>query len=1089
VQNEQLILKGGLQNALSFDTETILGYARLLQIGDGSHHFISSFEDALEVLESKTNLYFGWNADYDIIALVKYLPEDNQKELHLKHRILYRSYELRYIPEKYLKVKNSSTGITTTFYDLSQFYGRCSLDSAASVYLNEHKVKNDLEKEFKALNNELQSSDGSSDALYLVKGKNFLSEVRAKIELRLNDILHNEDFIEYGVKDAILTQSLLELFKEFLIDHGLSDVDSFNSHASLSEFLFQRYADQNNIELPDCSKLNHKLVEDVKKFYKGGMFMCLKRGSFGSVVNLDVSSAYPYQLSKMPNLLDGHFEVVRDGSLIDAEISKGLEGSDGLYRLLGWVDAELDNGFVGSKDKDGSVAYRVGYRKEKITLFEYAALKKHNIAVDFVKAWVWIANEVSVHKAPFRGYVDMLYTERKRYAKGTANNLMLKLMLNSLYGKTAQGITNGIEGWLTNPFYASSITGGLRAQIIDRIYTDGIENKVIMISTDGLLVKNDDGFYSQAQDAPGLGDWDVELYDGALVDMCGIYELYKDGKALKTKTRGFKIEQKDENDKPISLRALFGLYRDEDKVKVYETHRVTLGDVYHSHNGSVSVSKKYPSRKLNYIITKSKELSIADKRMRWDGINTFGDLLDRSYDAVLFDADAKPIDIALIDLDRALQTLRESKQHRAILDDGIEVQTSIKAFLEAYMVSQGFGKLEFISYVHYATLKLTNESSNSCLFNHKSNSSISFLENKWFWQDFSKYVSLQADLHPGNDAAQYKTYIRGVKEMACADDEGHPHTFELMLDGGKLSPYYRSKKKRESAQRMSEVLYRLNGSKHSDKEGYPSVVFPNHDGYDCYVVLTFPHSNKALSLSEDECKSIAAEFLDRFTKMLCIRKGFPGDAQYALSLNYHPIKTKAIFDKHPHVDVHLLNALFSKSKGKFYRFNPHLSISELEDVKALWKNVLRSHDLLDDEDKKVDLKWSYIWLGKKRAVAQALYYSARSFTWDLLNYISLHDVKAEGLSPGEISMVDYLTSYNNRRQPLGFWSKLSQYANALDDSQLTEECPMCKADLSQVRTYNAEDGLKLFTQSSYFIVDCGHDNYKFYVRLKDGGGL
>jgi len=1086
----------GSKRSLSFDTETILGYAKLLTLGNGSHHFIDSFESAMAILESTAEIYFGWNADYDIIALLKYLPEDNLKELHLKHRTSYGPYEIRYIPEKFMHVKNRSTCRTISFYDLSQFYGRISLDKASELYLGEHKVKNDLEKEFKALCNDLQSS--GDNHLCVVHGKDFLSDIRSSLLKRLDTILHSSEFIEYAVKDAILTQSLLDLFTNTLKGLGLSDLTSFNSHASLVEQLYLRYAEHNSIELPDISDLSERLIRDVKRFYKGGMFMCLKRGSFGAVTNLDVSSAYPYQLSKLPNLKDGHFELVKDGSLIDTELSKGLEDSDGLYRLLGWVDVYTDNPFIGAKAKDGSVVYRIGYRHEKITLFEYAVLKKHGIPVDFIKAWIWISNGSS-SKGPFRDFVHALYTERKKYPKGTADNLMLKLMLNSLYGKTAQGIMNGIEGWLTNPFYASSVTGGLRAQIIDRVYSDNLVDKVIMISTDGLLVTNEDHYYTESRSAEGLGGWDIDLYDGALVHMCGIYELYKNGKAVKTKTRGFK--SKDEDDNPITLRSIFELNKDKEKAKVTETHRVTLGDVFHSHGDTVSISKKYPLSTLNYIITRTKDLSIEDKRMKWNGISTFGDLLNGSYNAVFYDVNTRPIDLSLIELDRAIQTIRTTKQHMVILSDGIELQTSFRALLEAYMESHGLGALEFISLCSLRRLEtktgsITPEKSKEELFNHlcEGSDSISEMDNKWFWEDFGKYVTLQTALHPSERPESYKTYVRGFRELSAED---HPSVFIPMLDGGKFSPYHRSAKKRQQARATAEVLYRLNGSS----------VFPNRDGYDCYVVLTFPHSDRALSLTEKEAKAIGYEFLERLTKRICELKGIPKDAQYGACVNFHPVKSRDIFSKHPHLDVHMLNTLFVKSSGKFIRFNPKLindcdSDSELKlkkmglesknltikDVRNLWKEILRAHNLLDSDTKEVNLKWSYISLSKRSRITQALYYSARSFTWDLLNYISLHDTDPLTLSRDQIAMVNYLTSYQNKRQPLGFWSKLSEYANEIENTELTEECSICGKELTEVKRYNADEGLALFTRNLYFLVDCGYNRYKFYVRTIDGGG-
>jgi len=66
--------------------------------------------------------------------------------------------------------------------------------------------------------------------------------------------------------------------------------------------------------------------------------------------------------------------------------------------------------------------------------------------------------------------------------------------------------------------------------------------------------------------------------------------------------------------------------------------------------------------------------------MKWVDISTFGDLLNGSYNAVFYDVNTRPIDISLIELDRAIQTIRTTKQHMVLLSDGIELKTSFRLF-------------------------------------------------------------------------------------------------------------------------------------------------------------------------------------------------------------------------------------------------------------------------------------------------------------------------------------------------------------------------------------------------------------------------
>jgi len=91
--------------------------------------------------------------------------------------------------------------------------------------------------------------------------------------------------------------------------------------------------------------------------------------------------------------------------------------------------------------------------------------------------------------------------------------------------------------------------------------------------------------------------------------------------------------------------------------------------------------------------------------MKWVDISTFGDLLNGSYNAVFYDVNTRPIDISLIELDRAIQTIRTTKQHMVLLSDGIELKTSFRALLETYMKSQGLVHWSLSPYVHYVGWK------------------------------------------------------------------------------------------------------------------------------------------------------------------------------------------------------------------------------------------------------------------------------------------------------------------------------------------------------------------------------------------------
>ena len=62
----------------------------------------------------------------------------------------------------------------------------------------------------------------------------------------------------------------------------------------------------------------------------------------------------------------------------------------------------------------------------------------------------------------------------------------LKIILNSIYGKTAQRVGNKI-GNLFSPVIASSITGITRAMLYDFVQKHGIERDVVSFATDSII--------------------------------------------------------------------------------------------------------------------------------------------------------------------------------------------------------------------------------------------------------------------------------------------------------------------------------------------------------------------------------------------------------------------------------------------------------------------------------------------------------------------------------------------------------------------------------------------------------------------------
>ena len=101
---------------------------------------------------------------------------------------------------------------------------------------------------------------------------------------------------------------------------------------------------------------------------------------------------------------------------------------------------------------------------------------------------------------PFLGFVDYCISKRHEFAKGTLENLFWKELVNSTYGKTAQGLRRRrvydlrdqntkdlAPSKITNPVFASFITGFCRATLSEIMNNLPDTVEICSVTTDGFL--------------------------------------------------------------------------------------------------------------------------------------------------------------------------------------------------------------------------------------------------------------------------------------------------------------------------------------------------------------------------------------------------------------------------------------------------------------------------------------------------------------------------------------------------------------------------------------------------------------------------
>jgi hypothetical protein len=128
------------------DTETYKGYAKIITDSYGEVHEIVGIEDVLKYLTTKkfrSHHNFFYNIRFDFQALMKYLSEEELKELYIKGKIEHGKYKISYIPRKMVSIIHARH--TYKYYDLFPFF-LMSLEKAAATLLGAKKNEENIDR-------------------------------------------------------------------------------------------------------------------------------------------------------------------------------------------------------------------------------------------------------------------------------------------------------------------------------------------------------------------------------------------------------------------------------------------------------------------------------------------------------------------------------------------------------------------------------------------------------------------------------------------------------------------------------------------------------------------------------------------------------------------------------------------------------------------------------------------------------------------------------------------------------------------------------------------------------------------------------
>jgi hypothetical protein len=222
-----------------------------------------------------------------------------------------------------------------------------------------------------------------------------------------------------------------------------------------------------------------EMRDAIARAFFGGRFENSVIGQIdGTVYNYDISSAYPYQITFLPCLVHGRWEHTLKRKKLDdcrtAFVRYGLTGAPLDKRFGSW-------GPFPFRTSDGSICFPIESGGGWVGKEEYLAGERLFPHVVFNEAWIY---KCDCDCQPFKR-IPEFYKERIRIGK-EGPGIVLKLGYNACYGKLAQSVGGAIfASWI----WASLITSGTRAQILDLLGMHKDWSNLLMIATDGVYTR------------------------------------------------------------------------------------------------------------------------------------------------------------------------------------------------------------------------------------------------------------------------------------------------------------------------------------------------------------------------------------------------------------------------------------------------------------------------------------------------------------------------------------------------------------------------------------------------------------------------
>ena len=534
-----------------FDTEAFKGNCKLLACSNGV--YVES-DDTLRLLDflwdnalpPNQGYNFFFNVDYDFGVIVKQYVVNNfrevrmgyRKALELKREITRKlgeglevdklewslldrfnhvehlqidKYELKYIKDKGFTLRKGRK--RKFFFDVANFLSvegeHISLQKASQLLLNSSK------------------NDGE-----LGLDRRLIGEVEGYYEA------HRAEIIKYCIQDCKLTAQLGRKVVEGFNDLGFQFPVKPYSKATISKEWLSTHNDFIKSQEYYSKIMLLPYASAIKKSFRGGIIRLFGLGSYNSVTEYDINSAYPFAISQLT-------------SLEGAEVTTSREDM-GKCDYEFYLVSSRDWSLLGLKTKNGSktIVEDVGFNDNTLNEIVYCVTSKP------VSRWItkWDKQILDLYKVEYeildyfgiktRGeklfpQIQQLYDAKKeikaKYGKHSVQYWGIKIVLNGIYGIFAQRKPHVSK--YTNFIFASHITGMCRYLIMSKLHEKQKQGaKPLMINTDGVYFIND----SRPDPSSNvLGEFEVNKLKQVVIFGNGVYYKIDESNNGVLRKRGF----------------------------------------------------------------------------------------------------------------------------------------------------------------------------------------------------------------------------------------------------------------------------------------------------------------------------------------------------------------------------------------------------------------------------------------------------------------------------------------------------------------------------------------------------------------------